>query len=53
MAVDSRTPSGTAPCVSLHVSGIETVNVSEADGVDVVTEYGHMIACEGVKASAY
>lgn len=53
MAVDSRTPSGTAPCVSLHVSGIETAKVCEADGVDVVTEYGHMIACEGVKASAY
>jgi hypothetical protein len=38
VAVDNRTPSGTAPFGSLHDSGIDTVKVSDGDGEEADTE---------------
>lgn len=52
VAVDSKTPIGTGPLESLQDSGIGTVSVSEGDDVELEPEYGHIIACECVKASA-
>lgn len=52
VAVDSKTPSGAVPFGSLLDSGIDILNVSEGNGAEVGTEYGHTMACECVKASA-
>lgn len=38
VAVDNRTPSGTAPLGSLQDSGIDTVNVSDGDGDEAGAE---------------
>ena len=53
MALDSRTPSGTAPVGSRHDSGIDTVNVSEGEGAEVGAEYGQTMAWVVVKARAW
>lgn len=38
VAVDSRTPSGTAPVLSLQASGIDIANVSDGGGVEFEPE---------------